>query len=98
MNKARLLVEIGKRLEENGIDLPIEEMEIRRTYAGHWQKSAGAWTWCLEIRSPGASEEARAYSGQIGGYWPARMCCKKGASASNSPGGITLDPPEKSLE
>lgn len=31
------------RLEQDGYELPI--MTLHRTYAGHWQRAAGAWSW-----------------------------------------------------
>ncbi len=33
-----------ERARELGIDVPAW-IEIRRTHVGHWQRSAGAWSW-----------------------------------------------------
>jgi hypothetical protein len=42
---------IATRLGEMGVlDLeqyPADTVTIERTYAGHWQRSAGAWSWML---------------------------------------------------
>ena len=46
----RLAKRIVAMLAEKGIEFPggPENAYIRRTYAGHWQTSAGAWLWSLE--------------------------------------------------
>ena len=31
--------------EELGLDIP-DDAIFKRTYAGHWQLSAGIWKWC----------------------------------------------------
>lgn len=33
-----------KRLREMGVDLP-EGTRLQRSYAGHWQRIEGAWSW-----------------------------------------------------
>ena len=39
-----------KRLnEEHGMNIPAD-VYVRRTYAGHWQLSAGAWRWHFECQ------------------------------------------------
>lgn len=37
--------------KETGHDFPggVENACIGRTYAGHWQRSNGAWSWFLEV-------------------------------------------------
>ncbi len=32
---------------QHGFSMP-EIVQIQRTYAGHWQRSAGAWLWSLD--------------------------------------------------
>lgn len=39
----RLLI----RLRDMGLEIP-DDARLRRTYAGYWQRAAGAWSWCLE--------------------------------------------------
>jgi len=54
----RLLARIRTLLD--GVEIP-EGAEIRRTYAGYWQRSAGAFSWTVE------HEDLRY---MIGGYEP----------------------------
>ena len=37
---------IARLRKELNLKIP-EGTRLRRTYAGHWQKSAGAWSWYL---------------------------------------------------
>lgn len=41
-----------QRLRDMGFSLS-EEATIVRTYAGHWQKSSGAWAWV--VQDPGGA-------------------------------------------
>lgn len=38
-----------------------------RLYPGHWQRSAGAWVWCID-------------SGQVGSQYTMRECVARGVS------------------
>ena len=40
----RMLKRLRELLEPEGITLP-EGTVLRRSYAGHWQRSEGAWSW-----------------------------------------------------
>jgi hypothetical protein len=42
-----LAARLARRLREMGQDVP-EGMVLRRTHAGHWQRSQGAWSWTLD--------------------------------------------------
>ncbi|KKL56267.1 hypothetical protein LCGC14_2247130 [marine sediment metagenome] len=49
--------------------LPDVEVGINRTYAGHWQRSKGAWLWYFYNSDyPSISN--------IGSQWPATECMK----------------------
>jgi len=50
---------------EAPFDVP-EGSRIRRLYPGHWQRSAGAWVWCIE--RPGM--------GDVGSQWTMGDCVK----------------------
>lgn len=43
---AKRLVEMG---ELDGEAYDIEQTGIERTHAGHWQRSAGGWSWSLGL-------------------------------------------------
>jgi len=46
---SRLVNRLAARLKaEMGIEFDPERYEVRRTYAGRHQKSAGAWAWVLQ--------------------------------------------------
>lgn len=62
---------VNAALEAAGIVWPggADNMAVRRTYAGHWQKSAGALTWILTT-----SEGGVPFTFDVGGYWPASTC------------------------
>ena len=88
---------ILRRLRQLGCDIPgpDEMWSIRRTHAGHIQRSAGAWSWTLDLKNRTlADEEHRKFDGVYGGYYPAVQCARKGATLSSSGYGfMTLDPP-----
>lgn len=39
-------IKLSKRIKE---ELGFELSNPKRLYPGHWQRSAGAWSWCAEI-------------------------------------------------
>lgn len=40
---------ILKLIEAHGYELRAERPGPNRTYAGHWQRSEGAWSWWVEL-------------------------------------------------
>lgn len=71
---------ILKHAREHGFELPgpDENYRIARIYAGHHQRSAGAWSWSLMWdHSKGQSPSLEA-SGYLGSRWPASECAKPG--------------------
>lgn len=91
-----------RRLRDLGADVPGPDKLwcIKRTYAGHLQRSSGAWSWCLDLQSPsGAPFELLRYAGVYGGYWPASLCCKHGSTLGVDCFGYwTLEPNEKEIK
>lgn len=79
---------------------PDDVWKISRTHAGCHQRSAGAWSWSLDLKQHnGAPLELRRYDQVYGGYWPAKMCAKKGATIGEDGfGRLTLDPPEATVK
>lgn len=88
-----------ERLRALGCDIPgpDENWRIRRTYAGINQRSGGAWSWCLMTID---STVYNRYNGSIGGYYPALLCAKEGATLTKLDHHTTtqtLDPPENAM-
>lgn len=54
-----------------------EDFCIRRTYAGHHQKSAGAWTWEMELIDQTKRDDIR-HQMLMGSQYPARELKKSG--------------------
>ncbi len=77
---------IIKFLREHGIECP-DDVEIRRTRAGYWQRSAGAWSWYLW------SDTGWAYNLRIGSQHFAKQVAK-GFTIYRYLDTITLDPEE----
>lgn len=50
-----------------GLNYP-PDAKFRRLYPGHWQRSAGAWLWCIE-------SDGRSYR-EIGSIWTVAECLK----------------------
>jgi hypothetical protein len=69
------------QLRANGLELGggDEHYRVTNLRTGPSQRSAGAWSWALDWRGPGPD---RTYPG-IGGYWPASLCAKPGASVDH---------------
>lgn len=44
--RKRPVERLVERLRVEGFHIP-DDYRFRRTYAGHWQRSAGAWLWEL---------------------------------------------------
>lgn len=69
----KLARKIAERLrKEEGLDwIDPARARIRRTYAGHHQRSEGAWSWEL------LDENGGFFKGQgIGSQWPATVVAK----------------------
>lgn len=68
---------ILKIYRDVGYDLPgpDENYRIRRVYAGHHQKSAGAWSWMLWWEGEG--DRPLLSFGDMGSRWPAAECIKQ---------------------
>lgn len=62
----RMLVRLRELLEAEGLTLP-EGTELRRSYAGRWQRSEGAWSW-FAFHPGGVSLVPGA--GDIGSHYP----------------------------
>ena len=84
MHPTRTCAGILKLLREQGVDMPGPDHHYRisRTRAGHWQRSAGAWSWALDWKSddprdPNKGRPYQAYQ-SIGSQWPASQCAKGG--------------------
>lgn len=71
-------------LKTHGINCP-DDVAIQRTRAGHWQRSAGAWSWFL------ASPSAWGYNLRIGSQHPASLVAK-GFTIYEHLYTLTLDP------
>ena len=52
-------------LREQGIEIP-DDVRCHRTRAGYWQRSRGAWSWCLDSRQHNVPP--------IGSQWPLSEC------------------------
>ncbi|MDQ0100479.1 hypothetical protein J2T10_000098 [Paenarthrobacter nicotinovorans] len=68
--KPTLAQKIAKRLVEMGEVDPkifdVESAQIERFYPGHWQRSAGCWSWCLNLkRLDGQEHVGRVYGSQF---------------------------------
>jgi hypothetical protein len=87
-------------LRENGIDVPEPDFywRIRRTNAGNVQRSAGALSWWLHWTGPVGTQLRL----QVGGYYPAAMCARKGATVAleGTPRDQTwiVEPPDSAKE
>lgn len=82
-------------LRQNGhaVPGPDANWRIKRTNAGHHQRSAGAWTWYLDWEGPIDDPEIRHYTGVVGGFWPASLCVQPGHTVdADSFGNIVIDP------
>lgn len=71
-----LAVKIAKRLVEMGeLDGSLYDLEasgIHRTRAGHWQRSAGCWSWSLEL----VRLDGGLVYDSFGSQWPATECAR----------------------
>lgn len=67
-NRKSLAAQIVAIVAKAGVEWPggAENARVRRTYAGYYQKSGGAWAWTLEPVDP----ECRAYP-TVASQWPA---------------------------
>ena len=92
LRNTRLARKLWQRITDSGfnLDYPKDQVAIRRTYAGHWMRAAGAFTWeltNLEGRS------ARLFS--VGSQWTATECARsKHLVVQNEGfnGGLTIYP------
>ena len=66
-----LLVELCRSL---GFVIPFREWKFERLHPGHWQRSAGAWSWRLTWKN----------GGECGSPDPVRLCLKSGDKADIS--------------
>jgi hypothetical protein len=41
----KLQQKLTERIRQLGLDIP-DDVDYRRLYPGHWQRAAGAWSWC----------------------------------------------------
>ena len=48
--------------DEHGLAIP-DDFHFERVYAGHWQRSAGAWSWYMCYPAPGGGVQ------EIGSQW-----------------------------
>jgi hypothetical protein len=80
-------------IDEGYIDGRSTDFYIRRTHAGHWQRSEGAWSWTLDvIDMNNYSHPAR--TTQIGSQWPASHIRKVGFDVDQDSGNVCLIPKE----
>lgn len=68
--KSALAQKIARRLVEMGEVDPeifdVENAQIERFYPGHWQRSAGCWSWCLDLkRIDGQTHVGRVFGSQF---------------------------------
>lgn len=66
---ARRLVEMG---ELDGEVYDLEASEIHRTRAGYWQRSAGAWSWSLDL----VRKDGGLVYDSFGSQWSATECAR----------------------
>jgi hypothetical protein len=65
----RRLIEMG---ELDGTDLNVEASWIDRHRPGHWQRSAGAWSWSLIL----VRNDGGICHDSFGSQWSATECAK----------------------
>lgn len=80
---AQLLAMEGADVEWPG---GAENVRIQRTYAGHHQRSAGAWTWALGVVHPTFGVPS------IGSQYPAREVARGFTIYRDYYGDVHLDP------
>lgn len=87
--KLRRMTKFLAKLKELGIVISVspEKCSIRRTFAGYWQRSSGAWSWELYINDDG--ERTRSIGSQ---YTFEDILKAKTLEVSRSDGGTTLFP------
>jgi hypothetical protein len=90
-----------RRLRQLGENIPgpDDAWRIARTHAGCHQRSAGAWSWSLDLIAPSTRGiEHRRADSVYGGYWPAALCARVGATIGDDNfGRRTLEPPDSAL-
>ena len=88
-------------LRKNGHEIPGPDSNwrINRTYAGHYQRSSGAWAWSLEWEGPLEDPVVRGITGQVGGHWPASVCGRKDSVVEmNEFGQVTIRPSAEAIK
>jgi hypothetical protein len=66
--QVELLVELCREL---GFKIPFRAWKFERVRAGHWQRSAGAWSWRIFW-----------LGGECGSQWSVGQCLRDGMSAN----------------
>jgi hypothetical protein len=62
------------------LDGKATDFYIRRTHAGHWQRSEGAWSWTLDLIDT-ENRSHPSYGLSVGSPWPASHLRKSGLDA-----------------
>jgi hypothetical protein len=72
---------------------PDDFYRVRNLRTGRHQRSVGAWSWALDRLS---ADGSLAEMSIVGGYWPAHLCAKDGATLDDGyrAGAASLDPPQ----
>jgi hypothetical protein len=60
---------LARLRDELGLDLP-EDTVIRRTYAGYWQRSRGAWSWFATQADGTPFKSPDGFSYSVGSQYP----------------------------
>lgn len=63
---SKLILRLCKKIQDD-LGYECDEYSFRRTYAGYWQRSLGAWSWYMRTKS----------GVDIGSMEPVTECVKK---------------------
>lgn len=79
-----LVDKLVKQIQQFYPELPDGPWEIRRTYAGHHQRSNGAFSFFLSWTGNRKNVIAMEFSDAIGSQWPASYIVKHGIESVTS--------------
>lgn len=93
-----MTLQLLKKLRALGVPLGGTDdlYSIRRTYAGHNMRSAGAWSWTLEYSGPEHNEGIQAMA--TGSQWPVNFLLKRKLAADRDKFGQWHIDPAGSIE
>ena len=80
---------LAKRIQ-NDLGLELDPKTFRRTYAGYWQRTNGAWAWTMGYRNPNNPRE-------VGSCDPATVCVRKDHKLCIAEGGEIVAEPIREI-